>query len=142
MLESTSACSSAVAQAEQYTSTTLPGNLDTMLGAIRSHAPNAKVVVTDYPEFYDTSVSFCLGLSSTDHKSLDAGISQLDGPLAAAAARAGALFPAGRGHFAGHELCDGSGGLNSIAFPIENSYHPTATGQKSGYLPVFTAAAR
>jgi hypothetical protein len=28
--------------------------------------------------------------------------------------------------FAGHEICDS---------------HPTATGQKGGYLPVFTAAA-
>ena len=38
-------------------------------------------------------------------------------------------------------MCDGAGWLNSITLPIDDSYHPTATGQKDGYLPVFSAAA-
>jgi hypothetical protein len=46
-----------------------------------------------------------------------------------------------RAQFSGHELCDGAGWLNSVTLPIGNSYHPTATGQKSGYLPVFSAVA-
>ena len=45
------------------------------------------------------------------------------------------------GQFSGHELCDGARWLNSITLPIGNSYHPTATGQKDGYLPVMAAAA-
>jgi hypothetical protein len=74
-------------------------------------------------------------------KAIDAGINDLDGLLSAAAASNGAVFADPRPQFSGHELCDGSGWLNSITLPVDNSYHPTATGQKDGYLPTFTAAA-
>ena len=141
VLESTSSCESAVSAAEQYTNSTLPGQLNTTLADIRSHAPNAKIIVLDYPDFYDLSVSFCIGLSAADHQALDNGINDLDGVIQAAAANNGDSFADVRAQFSGHELCDGSGWLNSITLPIGNSYHPTATGQKDGYLPVFSTAA-
>jgi hypothetical protein len=45
--------------------------------------------------------------------------------------------------FTGHQNCDGSSSwLHAVnILDISESYHPTATGQSSGYLPVFTAAA-
>jgi lysophospholipase L1-like esterase len=141
VLESTSSCKSAVSAAEQYASTTLPGLLATTLADIRSHAPNAKIIVADYPDFYDLNVWLCLGLSSADHQALDNGINDLDGVIATAAASHGDTFADVRSQFSGHELCDGSGWLNSVTLPIGDSYHPTATGQKDGYLPVFAAAA-
>jgi lysophospholipase L1-like esterase len=141
VLDSTSSCESAVSAAEQYANNTLPGLLNTTLADIRSHASNAKIVVLDYPDFYDLSVSICLGLSRGDHQALDNGINDLDGVIAAAAAQNGDTFADVRAQFSGHELCDGSGWLNSVTLPIGNSYHPTATGQKDGYLPVFSAAA-
>jgi hypothetical protein len=141
VLDSTSACTSAVAADEQIVATTLPGRLNTMLADIRAKAPSAKVVVLDYPEFYDLSKSICLGLSRTDHKALDGAADTLDAALQTAAAAAGDTFADVRSQFSGHELCDGSGWLNSVTLPIDGSYHPTATGQQSGYLPVFTAAA-
>jgi len=141
VLKSTSACESAVASGEQYVNSTLPAQLDTTLADIRAHAPNAKIVVLDYPDFYDLNAKLCLGLSSGDHQALDNGINALDSTLQAAAAANGATFADVRAQFSGHELCDGAGWLNSVTLPIGNSYHPTATGQKSGYLPVFSAAA-
>jgi len=142
ILESTSSCESAVAKAEQYATTTLPGSLAALFADIKADAPNAKVVVLDYPDFYDTSVSLCIGLSSADHSALDAGINDLDGVLQTAAGNAGFYFADVRSAFAGHELCDNAGWLNSVSiFDIHTSYHPTATGQADGYLPVFTAAA-
>lgn len=141
VLESTSSCESAVSAAETYANNTLPGSLNTMLADIRSHAPNAKIIVLDYPDFYDLSVSICLGLSRDDHTALDNGINDLDGVIKTAAANNGDTFADVRAQFSGHELCDGAGWLNSVTLPIGNSYHPTATGQKSGYLPVFSAAA-
>ncbi len=141
VLESTSSCESAVSAAEQYANDTLPGRLNTTLAGIRSHAPNAKIVVLDYPDFYDLSVPICIGLSSADHRALDNGINDLDGVIQAAAANTGDTFADVRAQFSGHELCDGAGWLNSITLPIGNSYHPTATGQRYGYLPVFSAAA-
>ncbi len=143
VLESTSSCEGAVSQAEQYTSTTLPGNLSTLFADIKADAPNAKVVVLDYPDFYDLSVSICVGLSSADHQALDNGINDLDGVIQTATDNAGFYFADVRTQFSGHELCDSAGWLNSISiFDIHTSYHPTATGQADGYLPVFKAAAQ
>jgi len=141
VLSSTSTCESTVSTAEQNANNTLPSLLNTMLADIRSYAPNAKIVVLDYPVFYDLSVSICLGLSRGDHQALDNGINDLDGLIATAAAQNGDTFADVRAQFSGHELCDGAGWLNSVTLPIGDSYHPTATGQKSGYLPVFSAAA-
>jgi len=142
ILESTSSCESAVSQAEQEANTTLPGSLGTLFADIKTHAPNAHVVVLDYPDFYDLSVPVCIGLSSADHQALDNGINDLDGVIQTAAGKAGFRFADVRPQFSGHELCDGAGWLNSIEiFDIHTSYHPTATGQADGYLPVFSAAA-
>ena len=141
VLKSTASCESAVASGEEYVNGTLPGQLNTTLADIRAHAPDAKIVVLDYPDFYDLNAKFCLGLSGADHQALDNGVNALDSTLQAAAAKNGATFADVRSQFSGHELCDGAGWLNSVTLPIGNSYHPTATGQKSGYLPVFSAAA-
>jgi lysophospholipase L1-like esterase len=142
VLDSTSSCESAVSTAEQYANNTLPGLLDTMLSDIHADAPNAKVVVLDYPDFYDLSVTICIGLSSADHQALDNGANDLDGVVATAAADNGDTFADVRSQFSGHELCDGAGWLNSVDLTdIDGSYHPTATGQQDGYLPVFSAAA-
>ena len=143
ILESTSSCESAVSQAEQYANTTLPGNLSTLFADIKADAPNAKVVVLGYPDFYDLSVSVCVGLSSADHQALDNGVNDLDGVIQTAANNAGFVFADVRSQFSGHELCDDAGWLNSVEiFDIHTSYHPTAAGQADGYLPVFTAAAK
>jgi lysophospholipase L1-like esterase len=142
VLNSTSTCQSAVSAGVKYVDDTLPGQLDTTLADIRAHAPNAKVVVVGYPDFYDLSASLCLGLSSADHQALDNGVSDLDAALKTAAAANNDTFADVRSAFSGHELCDGAGWLNSVdILDIDSSYHPTATGQKDGYLPVFTAAA-
>lgn len=141
VLESTSSCESVIAAAEKYASDTLPGLLDTTLADIRQHAPNAKVVVSDYPDFYDLSAWLCFGLSGADHQALDNGINDLDGVLQSAAARSGDTFSDVRSEFSGHEICSGSDWLHAVTLPIGSSYHPTANGQKDGYLPAFTAAA-
>jgi lysophospholipase L1-like esterase len=142
VLESTSSCESAVSAAETYANDTLPGNLDTLFADIQADAPNAQVVVLDYPDFYDLSVPICIGLSTADHEAIDNGINDLDGVIQTAANDYGFYFADVRSQFSGHELCDGAGWLNSVdIFDIDSSYHPTATGQADGYYPVFTAAA-
>lgn len=141
VLKSTSTCVSTVAAAEKYANSTLPGRLDATLADIRAHAPNAKVVVLDYPVFYDLGAWFCFGLSGTDHATLDNGINDLDGVIKAAAAKNGDAFADVRSAFASHEICSGSDWLHAITLPIGNSYHPTASGQQDGYLPALAAAA-
>ena len=143
VLGSTSSCVSAVDNAENQANTTLPGKLDNALNAIAAHAPHARVVVLDYPELYDLSVSFCIGLSNTDRVALNQAADLLDSQIQAAAARHGDVFADVRSAFSGHEICDGgSSWLHSVdIFDISDSYHPTASGQSGGYYPVFSAHA-
>jgi lysophospholipase L1-like esterase len=143
VLESTSSCESAVAAAEAKVAGPLPGELDSVLQTIRQDAPAARIVVLDYPDLYDLSRSSgCIGLSTADRTALNQGADQLDSAVAAAATRHGDTFADVRSQFAGHEICDGSASwLNSVTWPIGESYHPTATGQELGYLPVFGSAA-
>lgn len=142
VLDSTSSCLSAVSQGESFVNNQLPARLNTMLADIRADAPSARIVLLGYPEFYDLNAWFCIGLSSQDHAALDQAADDLDGVIATAAADNGDVFADVRNQFSGHELCDDAGWLNSVDITdIDSSYHPTATGQKDGYLPVFSAAA-
>lgn len=142
VLYSTSTCVSEVNAAEQVAQTQLGGWLDTTYNGIRSHAPNAKVVVLSYPRFYH-DVWYCVGLSSTDRDKINEGADVLDSVIQAAAARHGFAFADVRPAFAnGHEICDSGSWLHSVDWTdIDQSYHPTAAGQSGGYLPAFTAAA-
>jgi lysophospholipase L1-like esterase len=143
VLGSTSSCLSAVSAAETFIAQQLPARLSNTLQTIRADAPNAKVVVLDYPELYDLSKSSsCIGLSTQDRTALNQGADQLDQAIATAASANHDTFADVRGQFAGHEICDSSSWLHSVdIFDIGSSYHPTASGQELGYLPVFTSAA-
>jgi lysophospholipase L1-like esterase len=143
VLGSTNDCLNAVNAAEAKVSSQLPAELDNALNAIRAHAPNARVVVLDYPEIYDLSKSStCIGLSTTDRVALNGAADQLDAAVQAAAARHGDVFAEVRSAFSGHEICDSSSWLHSVDwFNIGDSYHPTAPGQSGAYYPVFAANA-
>ena len=143
VLSLTSTCVSAINTAEAKMSSTLPGELDNALSAIKSAAPNARVVVLDYPELYDLSKSStCIGLSTTDRTDLNKGADELDAQIQAAAGRHGDVFADVRSAFSGHEICDSGSWLNSVdIFSISSSYHPTSAGQADAYYPVFTANA-
>jgi lysophospholipase L1-like esterase len=143
VLGSTGDCVSAVDQAENEANTQLPGELNTLFADISADAPNARVVVLGYPEFYDLSKSSgCIGLSTTDRTDLNQGAGVLDTQVQAAAARYGFSYADVRPEFTGHQICDSSSWLYSVDwFDLGNSYHPTASGQADAYYPVFSAAA-
>lgn len=139
----TSSCVSAVNKAESLIASQLPGELDSVLNAIKADAPGARVVVLDYPDLYDLSKSSsCIGLSKTDRTDLNNGANDLDSQIQAAAARHADVFADVRGAFTGHEICDSSSWLHSVNFlDVSESYHPTASGQSGAYEPVFSANA-
>jgi lysophospholipase L1-like esterase len=141
---STSDCVSAVDQAENEAQTQLPASLNALFSDISARAPNARVVVVGYPEFYDLSRSSgCIGLSTTDRTALDGGADVLDSVIqAATAGHPGFAYADVRSAFAGHEICDSSSWIHSVDwFDLTDSYHPTASGQSGAYYPVFSAAA-
>jgi hypothetical protein len=132
-----------VNNAESLMTSRLPGELDSVLNAIKADAPNARVVILGYPDLYDLSKSSsCIGLSTTDRTDLNNGADELDSQIQAAAAWHGDVFADVRSHFTGHEICDSSSWLHSVNFlDISESYHPTASGQSGAYGPVFSASA-
>jgi lysophospholipase L1-like esterase len=140
VLESDSSCQAAIATAVNKAQTQLPGILDGLYNDIRSDAPNAHVVVIGYPEFYDLNVTDCIGLSQADHVALDNASDVLDSVIAGEVSKYGNFtFSDVRNGFKGHELCDGTEWLHSLAWPITDSYHPTAAGHSGAYLPAFEA---
>ena len=142
VLYSDTTCVNEVNADENTARTSLPGWLDTTYNLIHSHAPNAKVIVLDYPRFYH-DLWYCIGLSSTDRNKINEGADVLDGVIQSAASRHGFYFADVRSAFAnGHEICDSNSWLHSVDWSnITQSYHPTAAGQSGGYLPAFTALA-
>lgn len=134
-------CLNAVHNAENTAKNQLPGWLGTLYSDIRTHAPNAHVVVLGYPEFYDLSKSSsCVGLDTTKRTALDQGADLLDSVIQGEVGKYGNYsFEDVRPYFAGHQLCDSDEWLHSLSWPISDSYHPTAAGQSGGYLPAFEA---
>ena len=142
VLESTSKCVSAIDAGEAEMSSVLPAELNNVLGDIAGDAPDARVVVLDYPELYDLShSSICIGLSTTDRTDLNQAADELDSAIQAAAGRYGDAFVDVRPNFAGHEICDSSSWLHSVnILDVSESYHPTASGQADAYYPAFSGA--
>ncbi|QUQ71061.1 SGNH/GDSL hydrolase family protein [Kutzneria sp. CA-103260] len=135
-----SGCNTAVNNAKNYVNTTLPGLLDNAYNAISSHAPNATVYVVGYPHFYQLGGSCSVGLSDTARGYINSGADTLDSAISAAAGRHGFQFVDVRSRFDGHGICSSTWWLNSVTWPVVNSYHPNASGYSGGYLPALTAA--
>jgi len=137
---SDSDCVNRVNQAEDYARNQLPSRLDATYDAIRSHAPNARVVVLGYPRMYTLNVP-CIGLSDTKHRKIDEAADVIDGVISGRVSAHGFVWGDVRGTFSGRELCSGDGYLHSTTYPVWESYHPTATGHSAGYYPVLNANA-
>ena len=137
-------CSTAVNNAQSYIQNTLPGRLDQVNNAIKSHAPNAKVIVLDYPRLFNgQDCNAGTFFSSSEETRLNQTADMLKSVLSAAATRAGAnfLFRDVIPPFIGHAVCDGGGGsstewINGLSNPVGESYHPKTTGHANGYYPV------
>ncbi|MFJ8666955.1 SGNH/GDSL hydrolase family protein [Streptomyces sp. NPDC093600] len=138
VLQSEASCINRVNQAKSYVDTTLPGKLDSVYSAIRTKAPNARVVVLGYPRFYKIGGSCIAGLTENERRAINGGADHLNAATAKRAADHGYTFASVVPAFTGHEICSGSSWLHSVNWSnIGESYHPTAAGQSGGYLPSF-----
>ncbi|MBN6034447.1 SGNH/GDSL hydrolase family protein [Amycolatopsis sp. 195334CR] len=140
-LGSDQACVDRVAEAKAYVNGTLPGLLNGVYTKIKQKAPNAKVYVLGYPRFYKVPGSCNVGLSDTKRAAINSGADTLASVTSARASSAGFTFVDVRGVFTGHEICAADRWLHSLTWPVEESYHPTANGQKLGYLAALNSAA-
>ncbi|MDG9700981.1 SGNH/GDSL hydrolase family protein [Streptomyces sp. DH37] len=142
VLQGESACINRINEARAYISNTLPSRLDAVYNAIRGKAPNARVVVLNYPRFYKLSGSCVVGLSERSRAAINSAADHLSDTIAKRVADHGFAFGDVRGRFTGHEICSGDAWLHSVDWlNITNSYHPKATGQAGGYYPVMEGLA-
>jgi lysophospholipase L1-like esterase len=140
-------CDGAIDKAQAFITNTLPGRLDTVNNAIKSRAPNAKVVVLDYPRLFNgTDCNAFTWFSSHEMTRLNQTADMIKSVEQAAATRAGAnfLFRDVIPPFIGHAVCDGGSGsstewINGLSNPVSESYHPKITGHANGYYPVLHA---
>ncbi|MDX3656738.1 SGNH/GDSL hydrolase family protein [Streptomyces sp. ID05-26A] len=133
-------CVNRVNQAKTYAANTLPGLLNNVYGTIKAKSPAARVVVLGYPRMYKVPGSCNVGLSDTKRAAINSGSDALHATIGARAAAAGFRYVDVRGAFTGHEICSSSWWLNSLSWPVEESYHPNRAGHQSGYLPALRAA--
>jgi lysophospholipase L1-like esterase len=127
-------------QAQTYARNELPAKLDGVYAQIRSRAPSARVLVVGYPHIYKLNGSCWLGLSDTKRAAINQSSDVLAQVISGRAAAAGFTFVDGRSAFAGHEICaSGARWINSVVWPVEESYHPDAPGQNGGYFAAVRA---
>src|SRR5438874_10385267 len=103
-------CDGAINTAQSYINNTLPGRLDLVNNAIKSHAPSATVVVLDYPRLFNgQDCNAFTWFSSSEETRLNQTADLIKSKLQAAATRAGANFRFGDviPPFIGHAVCDG-----------------------------------
>ncbi len=130
-------CNGAVKKAQAYITGTLPGSLSTLYAAIRSRAPNARVVVVGYPRLFNgEDCNAFTWFSPTDESQLNATADLMNKTLAAAATARGFAFANPTSAFTGHAVCGSPEWLNGLSNPISESYHPNRTGHASGYAPL------
>ncbi|MGW1229285.1 SGNH/GDSL hydrolase family protein [Streptomyces sp. NPDC001478] len=140
VLQSESTCLNRIATARSFVDSTLPGRLNTVYSAIRAKAPNAHVVVLGYPRFYKIGGSCVVGLSDKVRSAINGAADYLNAATAKRAADHGFTFGDVTSTFTGHEICSGDAWLHSLNWlNIGESYHPFASGQSGGYLPVLNA---
>lgn len=129
-------CVNRVNQSKTYIANTLPGQLNSVYGTVRSKSPSAQVVVLGYPRIYKVPGTCNVGLSDTKRAAINSGSDALHDVISARAAAAGFRYADVRGAFTGHEICSSSWWLNSLSWPVDESYHPNRAGHQSGYLPI------
>ena len=130
-------CYGAIDKAQTFIRSTLPGRLATLYAAIRSKAPNAKVVVVGYPRIFNgEDCNAFTWFSPTEESRLNATADLLDSTTSSAASAQGFTFANPVSRFVGHAVCDDVEWINGLSNPVSESYHPKVAGHRDGYTPV------
>ena len=134
-------CSAALDSTTANLESTLGPALDQVFGTVKSRAaPNARIIVLGYPRvFSGASCLGTLGITSAEETKANALAVALDKVIGAHASADGVTYVSALGPFLGHAVCSFSPYLNGLnLFSTGESYHPTRSGQSSGYVPLVT----
>jgi lysophospholipase L1-like esterase len=125
-------CDKAVANAQTIIRNTLPGRLDALYNAIRSHATVAGVTVVGYPRLFNgVDCNAATWFSPHDESILNQTADLLDTTIAGRASAHGFAFVNPEQAFIGHAVCDKVEWINGLSNPVMESYHPNRSGQSA-----------
>ncbi|KNX38500.1 triacylglycerol lipase [Luteipulveratus halotolerans] len=138
-------CDGAIAGGRAILTGQLPGRYDSLFGAIRSKAPNAKIAIGGYPLIFNGEDCNALTFfSPSEEASLNSATNDLDSLIRTKATAHGASFVDPRSSFSGHAVCDSTEWINGLSNPVEESYHPNRLGNDGLaklFGPVLTGSA-
>ena len=130
-------CNAAIDQAVAIIDNQLPARLTSLYSAVRSRAPQAKVVVAGYPRIFNgEDCNAFTWFSPTEQSRLNATADRLNNRIATAAGATGVTYSSVTKPFVGHAVCDDIEWINGLSSPVSESYHPNRRGHSSGYSPV------
>ena len=132
-------CNATLTSTRTSADATLTPKLNTVYAAIKGRmAPGAKVVVLGYPRLFSTASCFgTLGISASERSNGDLLSDEIDRVTGLRAAAYGFTYKSATAAFTGHAVCSNSAWLNGLnLFNSSESFHPTRSGQSSGYLPL------
>ncbi|MGW2705433.1 SGNH/GDSL hydrolase family protein [Streptomyces sp. NPDC001340] len=136
-------CNAALDESEYILQNELPGNLQRTYQDIAAAAPKARVVLAGYPHLLEAGTSACPYGTPARRIRINALTDQLDSLIRKTGKEQGFRFADVRRSFAGHGVCAPEGvpeWITAIVSPSFASFHPTAVGQRCGYLPPVSAA--
>ncbi len=138
----TTACLNAVTAANATAKNVLPARLDAVFSAVKSKAPAATIVATNYPRLFNgKNCSLFTSFTSAEMTALNAGADTLSGVISDATVRNGIKFADVQPPFVGNAVCSSSPWINNLSlFTQYNSFHPNSTGYLSGYTPGVTTS--
>ncbi|MET9104277.1 SGNH/GDSL hydrolase family protein [Streptomyces antibioticus] len=133
-------CHDRVMRVYPYIASVLPAKFDRLYSAIKAKAPNAKVVVLNYPKPYELNNGFCIGLTYGSRFDLNSATDALNGLIAQKAKQYGFSVGDADTAFSNHRICDDDSWLHALNFADTSvSYHPKPAGQRA-YLKALTSA--
>lgn len=122
-------CRGAIAGGRSILTNQLPGRYDSLFTAIRSKAPNARVVVATYPRLFNgQDCNAFTWFTPGEESSLNSAADDLDSLLLTKATAHGFQTVDVRSAFNNHRVCDPVEWINGLSYPIIESYHPNRTG--------------
>ncbi len=123
-------CFAAIKRASRVVRQVLPGRLDALYDDISAGAPDANVVVVGYPRLFSgQDCSPLTFFTKKELRRLNQSADLLDQTIGKRARAHHFDFVDPRSAFVGHAVCDADPWLNNLTYPVEESFHPTVSGQ-------------
>jgi lysophospholipase L1-like esterase len=134
-------CVSSINNTITWVNTQLAAKLDAMDSVIKADAPNAKVIVLGYPHLFSGTCLSAFGISSSEVSASNNLADAMDRVTSTEAGKFGFTYKSAISQFTNHGVCASKGWLHGLDLTsITSSYHPTTTGQSSGYEPLVLSA--